>query len=149
MGTQLTEQDVRKRLAVYQDPSVTDELYAFGQMLIHDAVERLSKSDTKAGAIAAYSGGLIALLVATSPSWAIHLKSWHALLPLTAVLSLFLSAIFAVSSISPRKTEWHSTNEWMKEECLTTGERMRRYNLLTMWGSYDSLNRAYEDKKFF
>lgn len=148
MPTNLTEQDVRKRLASYEDSTVTDELYTFGKMLTDDAIERLSKSDAKAGAIAAYSGGLIALLASTSPMWATHLNSRQIAVPVFALLSLFLSAALSVFSMSPRKTEWHSTNEWMKEGCLTTGERLRRYHLLTMWGAYESLNQVYVSKAF-
>jgi hypothetical protein len=92
MPTQIREQDVRKRLAAYKDLSITDELYAFGQRLIDDAVDRLSKSDTKAGAIAAYSGGLIALLTSTSSLWALHLESWHLLMPMLAVSSVRLKS---------------------------------------------------------
>ena len=146
MNTQLSEATVRQRLASYKDPTVTDELYGFGQALVHDAIDRLSKSDTKAGAMAAYNGALLALLASTASIWTVHLHSWQRISPILAVACLFFAAMFAISSIGTRKTDWHSSNEWMKEECLTSGERLRRYHVLTMWGAYGSLNSAYSDK---
>src|SRR5207248_4577686 len=53
------------RLGSYEDDGVTDELYGFGTMLVHDAVDRLSKINGTAGAIAAYCAGLITILTST------------------------------------------------------------------------------------
>jgi hypothetical protein len=142
----LSEKDVRDRLDSYTEPSVTDELYHFGEMLLRDVIERLSKADTKAGAIAAYAGGLITLLVSTSGIWAKNQSGSHLLLPITAIVALFLSAFFAVSSMTMKRAEWFSPNEWMKEECLETGERLRRYHVLTMWGASESLETLYQAK---
>ncbi len=142
----LSEKDVRDRLDSYTDPSVTDELYHFGELLIRDVIERVSKADTKAGAIAAYAGGLITLLVSTSGIWAKNQSGLHILLPIAAIAALFLSIFFAVTSMTMKRAEWFSPNEWMKQECLETGERLRRYHVLTMWGTSESLETLYEAK---
>jgi hypothetical protein len=142
----LSEKDVRDRLDSYIDPSVTDELYHFGETLLRDVLERVSKADTKAGAMAAYAGGLITLLVSTSGLWAKDQAGWHLVLPIAAIGALFLSTFFAVSSMTLKRSEWFSPNEWMKQECLETGERLRRYHILTMWGASESLETVYEIK---
>jgi hypothetical protein len=142
----LSEKDVKDRLASYTDPSVTDELYHFGEMLVRDSIERVSKADTKAAAIAAYAGGLVTLLVSTSGIWAKNNSGVHLLMPIIAIVALILSAFFAVSSMTLKRTEWFSVNEWMKQDCLETGERLRRYHILTMWGASESLEGLYEAK---
>ncbi|HEY1525016.1 MAG TPA: hypothetical protein VGH51_02155 [Candidatus Angelobacter sp.] len=146
MTTDISEQQVRERLASYEDTKVTDELYSFGQTLLHDAVERLNKSDSKAGAMAGYAGGVVALLASTAKMWAGNEHSWHILLPMVATALLFLAAVVAVLSLRLKKTDWLSPDEWMKKECLESGERLRRYHILTMWGVHESLDVAYQKK---
>lgn len=142
----LSENDVRERLDSYTESGVTDELYHFGEMLLRDVVERVGKADTKASALAAYAGGLITLLVSTSGIWAKGQPRVHIILPIAAIGALFLAAFFAVSSMSLKRAEWFSPNEWMKKECLETGERLRRYHILAMWGTSESLEKLYQSK---
>lgn len=70
MATPLDLAEVKRRLALYSDSKVTDELYSFGQGLIADAVDRLNKLDGKASALTTYAGGLLTVMVSTSPSGA-------------------------------------------------------------------------------
>ena len=66
----LTDNEVATRLESYGDnKDVTDELYGFGTMMLNDSVARIGKMDTKAAALAAYSGALIAVLAATRDLW--------------------------------------------------------------------------------
>jgi MFS family permease len=146
MATKISEEDVRMRLASYTDASVTNELYSFGTMLLDDGVDRLGKSDTKASAIAGYAGALIAVLASTAGIWRTHTHSWHLLFPVAAIIALFLAALFAVSSTTLKRTEWFSTNEWIKADCLSDAERLRRYHILTMWGARESLEKSYKKK---
>jgi len=83
--------------------------------------------------MAGYSGGLIALLASTAGLWTKVESTWHILFPTAAILALFFAAFFAVTSMTLKKTQWFSPNEWMKEECLTSCERLRRYHILTIW----------------
>src|SRR5882762_5242795 len=110
--SRLTESDVREILASYKDTAVTDELYRFGQVMVEKALERFKGLDTKATAIAAYSIGIITLLVSTQTTWARTLQAW-AILPVFSGLNAFLSAACAVSALWLRKTEWFSQYEWL------------------------------------
>ena len=67
--TDLCKDEVKRRLESYEDDGVTDELYGFGTMLVHDAVDRLSKINGTAGATAAYCAGLITILTSTATIW--------------------------------------------------------------------------------
>jgi hypothetical protein len=146
MTADISEQQVRERLASYEDAAVTDELYTFGQTMLHDAVERLNKSDSKAGVMAGYAGGVVALLASTAKIWATNETKWHILLPMAAIVLLLIAACVAAFSLRLKKTEWLSPNEWMKEECLKSAEKLRRYHILTMWGVHESLDRTYQKK---
>ena len=80
-STDLCKDEVKRRLGSYEDDGVTDELYGFGTMLVHDAVDRLSKINGTAGAIAAYCAGLITILTSTATIWAKGIGPWERFLP--------------------------------------------------------------------
>lgn len=146
MATKLSVNDVKERLASYKESTVTDELYSFGTMMLHDATDRLAKSDAKASAIAGYAGALIALLASTATMWLKQTHSWQLLIPVAAIVSFFFAALFAVLSMTLKSTDWFSPNEWMKADCLQSAERLRRYHVLTMWGALESLEQCYGEK---
>jgi len=143
---ELSESEVRKRLESYDQAAVTDELYDFGRMILQDAIERIAKLDGKASTLVAYSGALTALLVSTAGIWSKTIKGVHAILPITAVIALILSAGFAIHSVSLQLTEWFSESEWMESSCLSDSERLRRYRILTMWGVVKSHQHAARQK---
>lgn len=141
-----TEAEIRERLVSYEDTGVTDELYDFGKMLVAEAVERNSRLETKATAIAAYSIGIITLLASSYGNWSKAVHSWIIPIPFFGALAAFVAAIYAVRGIRLRDYEWFSPNEWMKPECLSGRERLRKYRLLTMWNVLKSHYAASELK---
>jgi hypothetical protein len=147
MGTamDLTDAEVKKRLGSYSDAAITAELYDFGKMLLQDAIDRFNKLDSKASALAAYCGGLITVLVSTHGLWS-KLQNAQVDLIQAATGLLFLSAAFAVLSMFLRGTQWFSQNEWLKADCLSSADRLRRYHVLTMWGVVRSHHAAYRRK---
>lgn len=143
--SRLTEKEMRKRLASYTDTAITDELYGFGEMMVEKAVDRFKGLDTKAAAIAAYSIGIITLLVSTQGSWVSTLRGW-AVFPILSALAAFISAACAVSALWLRKTEWFSQDEWIKADGLTSAEVLRRSHLINMWGVLSSHQTASDAK---
>jgi hypothetical protein len=141
----LNDDEVKARLGSYSDARVTDELYDFGSMLLHDAVERMGKLDSKVASVAAYCGALIMVLVATHNLWSKLPHSQICLISGAAVL-IALAAASAVASMSLRATEWFSQDEWLKTECLSSIDRIRRYHVFTMWGIVKSHHAAYRRK---
>ncbi len=146
-GVDLTEDEVRVRLGSYSDANITDELYEFGRMLLQNSVDRIGKLDSKGAALAAYCGGLITVLVATRDVWS-KLSPQQVLLTGVATALIFLAAASAIASMSLRKTEWFTQNEWLKGDCLSSADRLRRYHVLTMWGIVKSHHGAYRKKIF-
>jgi hypothetical protein len=61
----LTLVEVKARLKSYSDSAVTDELYSSGESLVANAVDRMTRLDSKGLALAAYSGGILTILVST------------------------------------------------------------------------------------
>jgi hypothetical protein len=143
--SRLTETELRKRLALYTDPAITDELYDFGKMMVEKAVERFKGLDTKAAAIAAYSIGIITLLASTQTAWVKALQVL-AVLPIFSAIAAFVSAAYAVSALWLKKTEWFSQDEWIKADGLANAEILRRTHLIYMWGVLSSHQTASDAK---
>jgi hypothetical protein len=142
----LTTEEVRERLASYKEPTTTDELYDFGKMLITETLDRVKSLDNKAAAVAAYSVGLITLLVSTRLSWSGGLHPWAAGLPLCGGVAAFFAALYAVRALVLKRYNWFSENEWMERDCLADRDRLRRYHVLAMWKVLGSHNLVCETK---
>ena|SRR5207245_847998 len=142
----LSEDEVKARLALYEDATISNELYDFGRMLLQDAVDRIGKLDSKASALAAYCGGLVTILISTSASWAKFASPSATSLLTVAVLGIVISGALAVWSMTLQKIEWFTQDEWLKRDCLSSSERLRRYHVLTMWGVIKSHHAAYRRK---
>jgi hypothetical protein len=127
-------------------PEVVDELYFFGEKLVSDAVDRLSKSDSKATALAGYCGGLVTLVASTSTFWGKYLDVYSLIASVVAVILFIVSAWLAAGSTHPQPTEWYSDNDWFREDCLQARERLRRYRVLTMWRILTSHQQAFRAK---
>ncbi len=143
----LSENEMRERLASYENSEVTDEMYEFGKFLLAEITDRFTKLDTKSTNLAAYAIGIITFLGATSANWInrVH-KLLGVPLPVWAGTVAFIATGFAVASLFVRKAEWFSQDEWMQKECLTSRERLRKYRLLTMWGILEEHQKACENK---
>lgn len=142
----LSEADVRSRLASYSSEAVTDQLYDFGRMLLQDAVDRISKMDSKAAAVAAYSGAVITVLISTEGIWIKRFDRLAVVLLLLAGIAAALAGAAAVHSIALQRTEWFTANEWMNKDCLGDADRLKRYHLLTMWTVILSHQQRYRTK---
>ena len=137
--------DVKSRVQ-NSAPEVVDELYSFGEKLVSDAVDRLSKSDSKASALAGYCGGLVTLVASTSAFWGKYLDIYSLMATVVAVSLFIVSAWLAAGSTHPQATEWYSDNDWFREGCLQARERLRRYRVLTMWRILTSHQEAFRRK---
>ena len=62
MTETLSKDEVLKRLKLCEDPRVIDEVYAFGQQLMKDAIQNLRSLDSKAVWFAGYGAAIITLL---------------------------------------------------------------------------------------
>jgi hypothetical protein len=138
----LPKSEVKERLK-YKDQAITDELHGFGRMLLNDAVERMGKLDSKAATLAGYCGAVITLLLATAKGW--QSTSSVAIIAMAATI-VFLSGACAISSMALQKTEWFSQEDWLRKECLTSADALKRYYILATWRIVDSHHAAYRRK---
>lgn len=143
--TSLNDDEVKGRLISYESSEVTDELYDFGKMMIDEAIDRFKSLDAKATAIAAYSIGVITILVSTQTIWT-KATSWTLYVPPVSGLIALAAAAFAISSLWLKRFEWFSQDEWIKADCLNDADRLRRYHVLTMAGVQRSYQRRCRAK---
>ncbi|SRR6266446_5456918 len=134
----LTEDEVIARLGEVKIPEVTDELYSFGEMMVDEVVDRLKTLETKATWIAAYSIGLITILVSLQVKWTGTFHPWAlSALALSGAIA-FAAAATAVSALSLKSFPFFSHNEWMNRDCLNDADRLRRYHIIVMHGVHSS-----------
>ena len=131
----IKETEVRERLESYDNPTVTDELYDFGNTLVADIVDRTERLETKASSLAAYSLGTITLMASTYTIWSPSINKVGMLL---AVVLAFTATVFSVLAITLRRFEGISQNEWFKADVLRDRELLRKFHLITMWGVFNS-----------
>jgi hypothetical protein len=94
----------------------------------------MAKLDSKGLALAAYSGGILTILISTSPLWSKLLSGWF--FPTVAICGLFAIAVaawLAVRSAYPLPIQWYTENNWLESQCIQDREKLRRYRVLTMW----------------
>jgi hypothetical protein len=113
--------------------------------MVDKALERFRSLDTKAAAIAAYSIGVITLLVSTKATQTAGL-GWLVVFPLGSAIAAFVSAACAVSAFWLRKSKWFSQDGWLNAKHLSDVEALRRYQIISMWGVWNSHQTACDGK---
>src|SRR2546421_3798139 len=96
----LTEKQVLDRLRSVDKSDVTDELYGFGRMMVDDVLDRLKSIETKGTWIAAYSIGLITILVSIQAKWPGAFNSWAVSAMALSAAVAFAAAATAASALS-------------------------------------------------
>ena len=143
----LDEKQVSERLLLAKGkPEVVDQLYDFGDMLLRDAVARIAAIDTKATSIAAYAGGLITVLIATSGIWASQTDWLLTYLTVFAGVVAAIAGACAIHSMALQPTEWFKFSGWLQKDCLQDRDTLRRYHILTMWQVIKSHYNRYDTK---
>jgi hypothetical protein len=140
------DKEANSRLCSYQETAVTDELYGFGSMLVSEFVDRIHHLDAKAGSLAGYASGIVALLVSTSAFWRSALHPWAICLVLVAAISALASAGLCLWAASIYKFMWFSDDEWMQEAYLDNAEDLRKYHVLTMHNVVQSHRKGGTEK---
>jgi hypothetical protein len=115
-----------------------DDVYAFGQKLADEALERVRSVEHKATLFAAYGTGIVTLLVSTFSTWA-NSGNRHTLwIALCASACAALCTYYAVDVLRLRQGNFTSEAEWMNGECLNDIVTLKKYRILTLWGAIDS-----------
>ena len=132
MATPLDSQEVKRRLASYKSPDVTNELYSFGSMLVTEAVDRVHKVEGKAGTLAGYSGAILALIVSSFSLWNGHFHEAEKIAMYCAAFGAFCSQACALWALKIDEFKWFSVNDWLRGECLSDAEVLRKYRIVTI-----------------
>jgi len=142
MKGQINESEVLRRLELCTDVAIGDELYQFGERLLTYRIDISHRLDSKASAMAGYSGAILTLLIASYGNWInIAGRDAFAAIMLAGTFA-FIAAALAVFAMALRKFTWFTQNEWLKEECIEHPEKLKGYRVLTLWGvlsSYENI----------
>jgi hypothetical protein len=102
--------------------------------------------DSKGSTLAAYSTGIVALLVSTSSLWRPVLDQWVAMVVLGAGLCAIIAGAYSMKAAALYKFKWFSDDEWLHRKYLDDPETMRRYRILTMHNVVSSHRNIAEKK---
>ncbi len=133
-GEDRTLESIRQALNSSENKETTEAIYSFGQFLLRDHIERSSRIDAKASAIAGYSGAALTLIASTFRLWKTELLSWPfapALL-FFAILSLCLAGVLALIGRSMYGFVWFTWQAWIGEKYLNYPDQLKRYHILGM-----------------
>jgi hypothetical protein len=110
-----------------------------GLKLLDEALDSVHRLDSKAYAIAGFSGATLSGLLAIA-----NFQKGIAV-PFIAALSFLVSVIFALAAVSwslgaiwPRSAEWFSPDEWLRKELLNDATELKKYYILCMYGARQS-----------
>ncbi len=135
---QLTEEEVKKRLESC-DKDCTDELYSIGLKLLDESLDSFHRLDSKAYAIAGFSGATVSALLAIATfSDRIAVGTIAPIIFLVSAICAVAAGGFSVAAIWPRSAEWFSPDEWLKNELLKDVTRLKQYHILCMYGARQS-----------
>jgi hypothetical protein len=142
----LCAKEVKRRLELYEDDDVTNELQDFGNMLVANATQRISRLNSTASVTVAYCAGLITVLTSTATIWSRYVGPWTRILPIVAAGISGLAAIIAVGGMTLRTVAWFSQDDWMNADCLSNPRRLKKFHILCMWKVISTYDAAYEKK---
>ena len=145
--TRLSEAEVRDRLNLCGDnQQVVDELYEFGKALGSEVTDRIRAVESKAISFAAYGAALVTLLVSSASLWSKVGNQWPSWISVCAGFCGLMCTVFSLRVLMLREYEWTSEDEWLRPECLTEINILKRYRILTMWGIVHSHGRVQSEK---
>ena len=143
---QLSEEEVRERLDLCEDPDIVNEIYNFGQTLEKEAIDHIRITESKATSFAAYGAAIVTLLVSSSSTWSKLGNQWTPWIAVCAGICGLMCTYFSIQAISLKEFYCISEDEWLKTECLSKLHTLKRYRILTMWGTIKSHDKAQEEK---
>jgi len=144
---QLTEDEVLQRLEDCKGkPEIIDEVYSFGQSLMKVTLEDIQRIDLKAASLAAYCGAIITLIVSTQGIWTKAVNPWTYLLIVASTFFALTAAIFCVYGLRLQRFEWISQKEWLESSCFDSLDKLKRYRILTIWGTIKSHRDVHRNK---
>jgi hypothetical protein len=144
--SRLSEEEVRERLKLCEDPEIVNEIYGFGQTLGEEVIEQIKTLESKATLFAAYGAAIVTLLVSSSSIWTNVGNRWSAWIAVCAGLCGLMCTYFSIKAMSLKKFECISEDEWLKRECLSKIYTLKRYRILTMWGTIESHGTIQREK---
>jgi hypothetical protein len=127
----LSKDEVRGLVYSYKDENVTDELYAFGRMLISEIGHRADLIDSKATITLGWATGIIAFLsVQSAKSIA---PTALAVAVVASGLSAAMAIVYSFQSLRTREGwKWPSDLDWFEGTALCNADELKRFHIRSM-----------------
>jgi hypothetical protein len=126
----LSEEDVSRLVYSYNDESITDELYAFGRMLLAETDDRARQVDSKATSVLGWATAILAFLFT-------QLIQASGIVNLTLGVASGLFALLAVRRAykalqARRGWLWPSDLDWFEETAFASADELKRFHIRSM-----------------
>lgn len=140
----LSAEEVTELVYSYESIDVTDELIAFGQIMLSEVQQRAGQIDSKAATILGWSTAVLAFLFASF--YSISITAGLAFSAASAVAAA-VSALQAYRSLRAREGwQWPSDADWFEKSALVSGDELKRFHLRCWHGVNKSQNVIAERK---
>lgn len=134
----MSEEQVRERLRLINEPKVANELYAIGQSIINEVIVSIRTLENKATLFAAYGTGIVTLLVSSYAMWSKQGNEMTLWIGAYAGLTALLCTLFSVKALTLKTYKITSQKEWLEPYCLESEIKLKKYHILATWDSMGS-----------
>jgi hypothetical protein len=141
----LPTEEVARRLSSYMTPTIVNDLYDFGQLLLNEGFSRKSQLESKATVVVGYSGAILAYLLARLPRSASHsISNW-------ATIPALLALVFGFAAARVHLQNWLSDDIWVPEELssIHPEEQLRLHYFEALYEVNEEMKRANQRKGNF
>ena len=126
-GNDLTKDAVKDLIYSYKEPAVTDELYAFGAMLLAEVQERSGQIDSKAATVLGWASGILAFLFTqfgNASGWVSGILATFG-----GIFALF-AVIYSYAALRARR-DWRSPSDhdWFEKTALSSADELKRFHV--------------------
>ena len=140
----LSDAEVEDRIYSYEDMGVTDELLAFGQMLVEEVQQRVGQIDSKAAMVLGWSTAVLAFLLDRLRDVSVV---WSLGLSLVGGLCALFAAILAYRALRARQGwKYPSDADWFQKSALVSGDELKRFHIRCWHEIRKSQNALVEQK---
>jgi hypothetical protein len=140
----LSDAEVEDRIYSYEDMGVTDELLAFGQVLVEEVQQRGGQIDSKAAMVLGWSTAVLAFLLDRVRDVSVV---WSLGISLAGGLCALFAAILAYRALRARQGwKYPSDADWFQKSALVSGDELKRFHIRCWHEIRKSQNALVEQK---